>query len=50
MQDFDTPEGKDACCASIKFRAGYHGGEAFFTPRHADPAQCEGGWGPSRVE
>lgn len=42
--DLFAPEGKDACVGRVTFPKGCYGGEAFFTPRHQDPALCDGGF------
>ncbi|KAL6763315.1 carotenoid cleavage dioxygenase [Haematococcus lacustris] len=40
--DLATPAGQDACVALIKYPEGCEGGEAYFQPRHDEPAMCQG--------
>ncbi|KAJ9507854.1 hypothetical protein QJQ45_021212 [Haematococcus lacustris] len=32
----------ESCCAVIRYPVGCYGGEAYFVPRHQDPAKCDG--------
>jgi hypothetical protein len=37
-----TSKADEACIGRITFPDGHHGGEAFYVPRHEDPAKCDG--------
>jgi len=46
--DLQAPSGtQEAAVGQVEYPEGMRGGEAFFVPRHEDPAQCAGGPGGS---
>ena len=40
--DLEAKEGSSSTAGSVLYGPSITGGEAFFVPSHADPAQCDG--------